>query len=654
MKGVIITNNSLQVTFNGSFDHLAIDATSVQNLEIVQSNALSSGHKSAKKASLFGILNTTKTVGGTRLLKANLLQPLKDAETLNTRLDCLDELLSKEPLFIGLSQLLQKFPRDIDRVLSHFAFKERVVGDVDMSGATSFRRNQALVSSIIHLKEAVELLPHLAEVLSRAECSLLTNIRESVCLHPHFKGMRKMIEEVIDEDVLHARSPFIARTQQCFAVRAGVDGFLDVARRNFCETSEAIHALGKTYREDLALPNLKMPFNNRRGFYISVPSKALGEAEVPKHLFQQVTQHGKNIHCTTQELTSLNMRNKEAAAEALTRTERCLEDLCQRIRQNLRLLALLSESISLLDMLANSFAFMVSTSPPGTYKRPEFTEDGPLAIEAGRHPVVEKLHTDPPFSANNTFLSEASNMMIVTGPNMSGKSTYLRQVALITILAHVGCYVPARFASFRIVDHLFTRIGTGDSLETNSSTFMTEMRETAFLMHNVTPRSLIIIDELGRATSTLDGLAIAWSCCEYLLSMQAHVIFATHVQRLAELSSIYPNVKVCYFSVGVERKRLDFKYVLKEGYTDIPHYGLLLAEVAGFPSDVLSDARRIAEDMDKNESKRLEVGYSKYVSLHKFYQLAQRLLCLRHANLSDEQLRMYLQSQKDGYLDRQM
>ncbi|RZC73653.1 hypothetical protein C5167_049134 [Papaver somniferum] len=173
-------------------------------------------------------------------------------------------------------------------------------------------------------------------------------------------------------------------------------------------------------------------------------------------------------------------------------------------------------------MLVNSFAHTISTKPVDRYTRPEFTENGPLAIDSGRHPILESIHND--FIPNNIFLSEASNMVIVMGPNMSGKSTYLQQICLIVILAQIGCYVPARFASLRVVDRIFTWMGTGDSLECNSSTFMTEMRETSFVMQNVSPRSLIVTDELGRATSSADGFAITWSCCEHLVSLKAYLL----------------------------------------------------------------------------------------------------------------------------------
>nr|XP_009607628.1 DNA mismatch repair protein MSH4-like [Nicotiana tomentosiformis] len=189
------------------------------------------------------------------------------------------------------------------------------------------------------------------------------------------------------------------------------------------------------------------------------------------------------------------------------------------IREDVSVLTVLSEVLCLLDMMVNSFAHTISTKPVDRYTRPNFTCDGPLAIDSGRHPILESINNE--FIPNGIFLSEASNMAIVMGPNMSGKSTYLQQVCLTVILAQIGCYIPARFATLRVVDRIFTRMGTMDCLESNSSTFMTEMKETAFIMQNVSSRSLIVMDELGRATSSSDGFAIAWSCCEQLLALKA-------------------------------------------------------------------------------------------------------------------------------------
>ncbi|KAH8521304.1 hypothetical protein H0E87_002379 [Populus deltoides] len=609
-KGVIVTNHSLLVTFNGSFDHMSIDATR------------------------------------TRLLRANLLQPLKDIKTINTRLDCLDELMSNEQLFFGLSQALRKFPKETDRILCHFCFKPKRVTN-EVLGADNARRSQVLISSIIILKTALDALPLLSKALKNATSFLLENVYKTICENEKYVSIRKRVGEVIDEDVLHARVPFVARTQQCFAVKAGIDGLLDIARRTFCDTSEVIHNLANKYREEFKLPNLKLPFNNRQGFYFSIPQKDV-QGKLPSK-FIQVLKHGNNIHCSTLELASLNVRNKSAAAECYIRTEVCLEALLNSIREDASALTLLAEVLCLLDMIINSFAYTISTKPVDRYTRPEFTSNGPLAIDAGRHPILESIHND--FVPNNIFLSEASNMVIVMGPNMSGKSTYLQQVCLIVILAQIGCYVPARFSTIRVVDRIFTRMGSVDNLESNSSTFMTEMKETAFIMQNVSQRSLIFMDELGRATSSSDGFAIAWSCCEHLLSLKAYSIFATHMENLSELATIYPNVRIVHFHVDIKSNRLDFKFELEDGPRHVPHYGLLLAEVAGLPSSVIEMARSITSKITEKQNKQMEVNCRQYHQLQMVYRVAQRLICLKHSNQDEDSIRQALQNLKEQYIN---
>ncbi|KAL3638542.1 MutS protein msh4 [Castilleja foliolosa] len=641
-KGLIITNHSLSVTFNGSFDHMNIDATSVRNLEIIEPMHSSLWGTNTKKRSLFHMLKTTRTVGGTRLLRANLLQPLKDIETINARLDCLDELMSNEQLFFGLSQALRKFPKETDKVLCHFCFKQKNVNNAVLVNDNS-RKSQLLISSIILLKTALDALPLLSKALKDANCFILKKIYNSVCENEKFAAMRKRIGEVIDEDVLHTRVPFVARTQQCFAVKAGIDGHLDIARRSFCDTSEAIHNLANKYREDFKLPNLRIPYNNRKGFYFSIPRKDI-QGKLPSK-FIQVLKHGNNIHCSSLELASLNVRNKSAAKECYIRTEFCIEALIDTVREDVTVLTLLAEVLCLLDMIVNSFAHAISTKPVDKYTRPQFTCDGPLAIDSGRHPILESVHND--FVANNIFLSEASNMVIVTGPNMSGKSTYLQQICLIVILAQIGCYVPARFATLRVVDRIFTRMGTMDSVESNSSTFMTEMKESAFILQNASPRSLIVVDELGRATSSSDGFAIAWSCCEHLLASRGYTIFATHMENLSELATIYSNVKIVHFDIEIKNKRMDFKFQLKDGPRHVAHYGLMLAEVAGMPSSVIEYAKSITSKLTHKEVKRIEMNVQQYQDIQMAYRVAQRLICLKYSNQDEESIRQALQHLKE-------
>ncbi|KAF9689900.1 hypothetical protein SADUNF_Sadunf01G0140400 [Salix dunnii] len=606
-KGVVVTNHSLLVTFNGSFDHMSIDATR------------------------------------TRLLRANLLQPLKDIKTINTRLDCLDELMSNEQLFFGLSQALRKFPKETDRVLCHFCFKPKKVTS-EVVGADNARRSQVLISSIILLKTALDALPLLSMALKDAKSFLLANLYKTISENEKYVSIRKRVGEVIDEDVLHARAPFVARTQQCFAVKAGIDGLLDIARRTFCDTSEAIHNLANTYREDFKLPNLKLPFNNRQGFYFSVPQKDI-QGKLPSKFIQ------------------LNVRNKSAAAECYIRTEVCLEALLNSIREDVSALTLLAEVLCLLDMIINSFAYTISTKPVDRYTRPEFTSSGPLAIDAGRHPILESIHDDYLgvgrllFIASFPFKSILDSVLKIVDAGRivlfrSGKSTYLQQVCLIVILAQIGCYVPARFSTIRVVDRIFTRMGSIDNLESNSSTFMTEMKETAFIMQNVSPRSLVLMDELGKATSSSDGFAIAWSCCEHLLSLKAYSIFATHIENLSELATIYPNVRIVHFHVDIKSNRLDFKvFQLEDGPRHVPHYGLLLAEVAGLPRSVIETARSITSKITEKHIKKMEVNCTQYHKLQMVYRVAQRLICLKYSNQDEDSIRQALHDLKEQYVN---
>ncbi|KAK2983002.1 hypothetical protein RJ640_012877 [Escallonia rubra] len=616
-KGVIVTNHSLLCPKLGN--HRAITFYSF-------------GHKQQKEKFVPDTQDNKNNwrliFCSTRLLRANLLQPLKDAETIKARLDCLDELMGNEQLFFGLSQALRKFPKETDRVLCHFCYKPKKVTNVVVV-TDNARKSQNLISSIILLKTALDALPLLSKVLKDAKSFLLGNVYKSICENEKYASMRKRIGEVIDEDVLHARVPFVARTQQCFAVKAGIDGLLDIARRSFCDTSEAIHNLANKYREDFKLPNLKIPFNNRQGFYFSIPHKDI-QGKLPSKFIQ------------------LNVRNKSAAGECYKRTELCLEALMDAIREDVSVLTLLAEVLCLLDMIVNSFAHTISTKPVDRYTRPEFSVNGPLAIDAGRHPILESIHND--FVPNNIFLSEASNMVIVTGPNMSGKSTYLQQVCLIIILAQIGCYVPARFATIRVVDRIFTRMGSVENLESNSSTFMTEMKETAFIMQNVSQRSLIVMDELGRATSSSDGFAVAWSCCEHLLALKAYTIFATHMENLSELATIYPNVKVLHFHVDINNNRLDFKFQLKEGLRHVPHYGLLLAGVAGLPSSVIETARSITSRITEKELKRMTVNCEQHHAIQMTYGVAQRLICLKYSSQDEDSIRQALQNLKESYV----
>ncbi|MEQ2304614.1 MutS protein msh4, partial [Ameca splendens] len=281
--------------------------------------------------------------------------------------------------------------------------------------------------------------------------------------------------------------------------------------------------------------------------------------------------------------------------------------------------------------------------------RPEFTDT--LAIKQGRHPILERMARQQPVS-NNSYISEGSNFVIITGPNMSGKSTYLKQVALCQIMAQIGSFVPAEYASFRIADQIFTRIGVDDDFETNSSTFMLEMKEISYIVHNVSDRSLTIIDELGRGTSAEEGIGICHSVCEFLLGLKVFTLFATHFLELCQLESLYPNVEnqhmevqhTCSRDSGAEQ--VVHTYLLSRGCSEERHYGLRAAEMTSLPPSIIQEAKSVASKV----SQQLLAKHPTDPETQRqraVYHLATRLLqTARNSRLDPESLRMYLKGLK--------
>ncbi|GBG67411.1 hypothetical protein CBR_g547 [Chara braunii] len=618
---VVVMHNSLKVSVFSPSSCLSIDATSAQNLELVQPLASASardckpgvGAKVGGVGSVFSVLKNTRTTGGTRLLRASLLQPLRAKATLKSRLDCIDELTVQESMFFALQRILQKFPKDVDRVAALFAFKSRKFVGVAAASSSSCRQSRSmggkvssLISAIIMLHDALALLPELGDSLRGAKSSLLQEVFSDVCSNPEAEALRAQICLVLSPDVLLGHGSAIAKRNPCLVVNAGVDGLLDVARHALDTTTEAIFALGKRYSDNLNLPGLKLPLSVSRGFYLSIPIADLqdGSRDLPPE-FIQVTTSRKMINCSSQELISLNERRGDFFTQCCRQTERALEELCDVVRGSLGFLQALSESISLLDMMVNAFAHLANAADENApYTRPEFNDDAKIVIEAGRHPVTERVTPGAAFVPNSITLSESASLVVLMGPNMSGKSTLLRQVALAAILAHMGCFVPAQAASFPILDRVLTRIGTGDDIESNSSTFMTEMREMAFIGQNATPRSLVLIDELGRGTATEDGFAIAFSSAEFLLQTKAFTIFATHMPRMAELARLYAEARVLHMEVEAESNYLRFKHVLKQGSIQFDHYGLQLAKTAGIPDSVIETATAITQKLDEKEMQK--------------------------------------------------
>ena len=343
---------------------------------------------------------------------------------------------------------------------------------------------------------------------------------------------------------------------------------------------------------------MEVKYDTARQYYIRFVATELEDRELPE-LFINVFQRKGMVECQTLQLCKLNQKITDSHNEVIKMSDKSVQDLIEDVGSEIPILFKVSEAIAMLDMLS-SFAHTVTMQD---YIRPELTDT--LAIKAGRHPIHEKIHLGSKFIPNDVYATDTTRFQILTGCNMSGKSTYIRSVALMTIMAQAGCFVPAQYASFPIRHQLFARVSTDDSVEANVSTFAAEMRETAFILRNIDERSIVIIDELGRGTSTRDGLAIALAIAEALVESQALVWFVTHFRDLATILSPRPGVVTLHLAVELEMGRnpqqltqeavkMKMLYKIAEGIVAEEHYGLALARVVTLPPTVLDVAHEVS------------------------------------------------------------
>ncbi|KAL5005729.1 hypothetical protein ScPMuIL_016887 [Solemya velum] len=628
IQNVVFAPASMKIVFKGSEHTTMIDAVTARNLELLQNlRDPKSDH------SLFGILNFTKTAGGCRLLRANILQPPSDTETIMMRQGVVSELTEKEEIFYNLQSVIDRF-LDISHLLSLC---------VQIPKQETVKTAESKISSIIYLKHVLELIEPLREALRDFENPLMKAYYRSL-EDPRFCLIMSKISSVINEDTRYKKGALNMRTQKCFAVKVSL---LDVARRTHTEIVDDITDLVKQLAEKHSLP-LKATYNTARGFYIqlySVGKEAPSADDLPG-IFIKVTKYKSTYSFTTTDLIKLNDRIKESLQEIYLMTNIVVTELLNDIRDQIGCLYKLTECVSMLDMLV-AFAHACTL---GNYVKPEFTDT--LAIKLGRHPILEKIAADSPVP-NNTYASEDSNFLIITGPNMvRWKSTYLRQICLLQIMAQIGAFVPAEYASFRIADQIFSRIGSDDDMETNSSTFMLEMKEINYIIQNASDNSFIIVDELGRGTSTDEGIGICHAVCEYLLNLKAFTFFVTHFLDLTNLDSLYPNAENYYFeiqrsfSTDGNCEKVYYTHSLSKGRTEERYYGLQLAEVSTMPRAVIEKAReltaKITENKKKNQQMEGELARQRAV-----FKLANKLIQVaRNSRLDDESLKLYLKSLK--------
>jgi len=528
---------------------MTLDATTRRNLEINQS--LRDG---STRGTLLWLLDHTETAMGGRLLRQWLNQPLIDRCAIEGRLDVVETLYGDLFLRRSIADLLRQIA-DLERLVARAA-----------AGTANARDLLAISRTLDHLPELQQLLaanPRLQHYAARLDTcgEIAGTLREALADDP---------PATITEGGLF---------------RDGYNEELDALRRGRREGKEWIANLEATERERTGIKSLKVGFNSVFGYYIEV-TKA-NQSLVPAHYIRKQTTVNAERYITPElkewEARVLGAEEKIAQLEY----DLFVELRSQVAHQSDRLLQT-AKAIAEVDVL-NTWAEIASRN---RYVRPRLNEGDTIHIVAGRHPVVEQTQKEP-FIPNDTLLDGKENqVLIITGPNMAGKSTYLRQVALIVLMAQIGCFVPAESATIGIVDRIFTRVGAQDDLATGQSTFMVEMNETANILHNATDRSLVILDEIGRGTSTFDGLSIAWAVAEYLHELGAKTLFATHYHHLNELESQCERVKNYRIAVKEREEEIIFLRKIVRGGTD-RSYGIQVARLAGLPHQVIERAKQV-------------------------------------------------------------
>jgi DNA mismatch repair protein MutS len=563
-------------------DYLVMDAVSLRNLEVLEPL-----HRdAARDASLFGAMNRTVTPMGARRLREWLTQPLCSVAPIRQRQEAVQRWLENTPLLDEFRKALLEV-RDLERTLSRLTVATGNARDL-----VSIRQALQQVPGIRQIVQGLLGNPispeggYLAEELAPADT---TTLLRSLC--EHLVELPDLIETIAQAI---ADEPPLA-LKEGGLIRDGYDPTLDELRTATRDGKDWIARLQQQEIEKTGITTLKIRFNSVFGYFLEVTRSHL--EKVPAHYVRKQTVANAE-RFITDELKQ--MEGKILGAEE--RSVKLEYEIFLKIRENvlafLRDIQKTANALAQLDVLA-SFA---ETARLHNYCRPEVTEEGIIRIEEGRHPVLDQALFEERFVPNDTELDQtAQQLVLITGPNMAGKSTFIRQVALITLLAHTGSFVPATKARIDLVDRIFTRIGASDDLSRGQSTFMVEMTETANILNNATQRSLIILDEIGRGTSTFDGLSLAWSIVEFVHNqIGAKTLFATHYHELTELSARLSRVKNYNVAVREWNEQIIFLRKIVAGGTD-KSYGIQVARLAGVPKTVLERAREILGNLEESE-----------------------------------------------------
>ena len=541
--------------------YMSLNITSRRNLELTEKM-----NNKGKKGTLLWVLDKTYTSMGGRLLRKWINEPLIDVIEINKRLNAVEEL--KDNLI---------FRGDITDCLKRIYDIERLVGKIAY-GNTNAR-------DMISLKNSLKQLPYLKNILGTSKSELLQNLYINL---DELTDIHDLIEKAIVED------PPIAITEGGI-IKLGYNEEVDELKNATTQGKNWLIELEAKEKEETGIKNLKVGFNKVFGYYFEVTKSYLNQ--VPDRYIRKQTLANCERYIT-EELNDLESKILGAEGKVVDLEYKLFIEIRSKIAVNIERLQKASSIVSILDVLT-SFAIVAEDL---NYIKPEVDEEGIIDIKGGRHPVIEKMLPEGSFIDNDTYLDDRTDRLsIITGPNMAGKSTYMRQVALITLMAQIGCFVPASSAKIGVVDKIFTRVGASDDLSMGQSTFMVEMMEVAEILREATEKSLVILDEIGRGTSTYDGLSIAWAVVEYIANKEkcgAKTLFATHYHELTELEAQIEGVK--NYSIAVKEKGEDVIFLRKivKGGTD-ESYGVHVAKLAGVPKEVTKRANEILRGLER-------------------------------------------------------
>ena len=528
-------------------DAVTLDASTRRNLELDIN--LSGGEENT----LFSVLNTTATSMGGRLLRRWLNRPLRNLNLLLSRQQAISDMQHNyrfEPIHAILKRV-----GDMERILGRLALRSTRPRDLS------------------RLLESLATYPELQTELAAIEAPLLTQLASNIRSFPD-------LVELLDRAVVE-NPPVVIRDGG--VIREGFDPELDELRSISSNAGQFLVDLETRERERSGISTLKVGYNRVHGYYIEI-SRAQSDKAPVDYIRRQTLKNAERF--ITPELKEFEDKALSAKSRALAREKALYEMLIEDLNEQLFALQISAEAVAELDVLAT----LTERADALNFSRPELTQAPGINIKAGRHPVVEQV-LKTPFVPNDLQFDDNRKMLVVTGPNMGGKSTYMRQTALITLLAHIGSYIPAEAGTLGMVDRIFTRIGSSDDLAGGRSTFMVEMIETANILHNATDKSLVLMDEIGRGTSTFDGLSLAWACAVHLAkSVQAFTLFATHYFEITGLPDTIPCVANVHLDATEHNDNIVFLHNIQEGPAN-KSYGLQVAKLAGIPAEVLVDAK---------------------------------------------------------------